>query len=160
MWYLIWCLHYIIIILFRAWSNCGLGAIHSTLNFFLIRPTGLKEILQEYIIFIIFPHDLLPHSRRSLTTVALALRSPTTGLCPSCTSSAREGAQQGQWRECSRLTVDHHVDEKYGKLALNSIEKLRRERETRESYSFLICRHVRVCYGGGGIGSCGWLNFN
>lgn len=36
----------------------------------------------------------------------------------------------------TRLTVNHHVDEKYGKLALDSIKKLEGERET--SYCFSI----------------------
>lgn len=38
----------------------------------------------------------------------------------------------------TRLTVNHHVDEKYGKLALDSIKKLGRENETKASYCFLI----------------------
>lgn len=29
----------------------------------------------------------------------------------------------------TRLTVDHHVDEKYGKLALDSIKQLERDKE-------------------------------
>lgn len=37
----------------------------------------------------------------------------------------------------TRLTVNHHVDEKYGKLALDSIKKLWRDRE-RKNYCFSI----------------------
>lgn len=37
----------------------------------------------------------------------------------------------------TRLTVNHHVDEKYGKLALDSIKQLERDRE-RKSYCFPI----------------------
>lgn len=37
----------------------------------------------------------------------------------------------------TRLTVNHHVDEKYGKLALDSIKKLERDRE-RRNYCFSI----------------------
>lgn len=31
--------------------------------------------------------------------------------------------------EITGLTVDHHVDEKYGELAFDSVKKLQRERE-------------------------------
>lgn len=38
----------------------------------------------------------------------------------------------------TRLTVNHHVDEKYGKLALNSIKKLERDRERRNYYFSIL----------------------
>lgn len=37
----------------------------------------------------------------------------------------------------TRLTVNHHVDEKYGKLALDPIKKLEEDRE-RRNYCFFV----------------------
>jgi len=41
----------------------------------------------------------------------------------------------------TRLTVNHHVDEKYGKLALDSIKKLEKNRK-RGNYCFTVSQRV------------------
>lgn len=38
----------------------------------------------------------------------------------------------------TRLTVNHHVDEKYGKLALDPIKKLEKDRERRRGEELLL----------------------
>lgn len=38
----------------------------------------------------------------------------------------------------TRLTVNHHVDEKYGKLALDPIKKLEKDRERKRGEELLL----------------------
>lgn len=51
----------------------------------------------------------------------------------------------------TRLTVNHHVDEKYGKLALDPIKKLEEDRERRRGEELLLFSFHKEKKGAGAL---------